>query len=164
MNKFVAIGTFAKAHGLNGKIKVLSHTNLKEKVFQIGQKLYVGASHTPYVIRSYQKSGVYDLIMLQDLTNLDLINPLLNQTLYVNIAEINLGEEEYLESELIGATVMENDEKLGIGLDIEEGKYYNYLKVKGEKEFLIPLVKTYILAYDRDKNTVKVSNAKALIM
>lgn len=162
MNK-VSVGKIVASHGLDGKVKVISATNLKNKVFHVGNFLYLDTGEKLEII-SFQSSSKYEILWFKDYDNIDLISGIINQNISVDVNALNLEKNEYLEAELINAKVIENGKILGIGLEILEGKKYNYLKVKGEKEFLIPLVDAYAKEFRRDKGELVVSNASQLII
>ena len=162
MNK-VIVGKIVAAHGLDGKVKVISATNLKNKVFQEGNFVYLDKQKKLEII-SFQSSSKYEILLFKDYDNIALIENLINQNIRVDVATLNLEKNEYLEAELINAKVIEDGKVLGMGMEILEGKKYNYLKVKGEKEFLIPLVDAYIKEFRRDKGELIVSNVSQLII
>lgn len=162
MNK-VIVGKIVTSHGLDGKVKVISATNLKNKVFHVGNFLYLETGEKLEII-SFQSSSKYEILWFKDYDNIDLISGIINQNISVDVDELNLEKNEYLEAELINAKVLEDGKILGIGIEILEGKRYNYLKVKGEKEFLIPLVDAYIIEFKRDKAELMVNDASQLII
>ena len=162
MNK-VVVGKIVASHGLDGKVKVISATNLKNKVFHVGNFLYLDTGEKLEII-SFQKSSKYEILLFKDYDNIALVSGIINQNISVDVDALNLEKCEYLENELINAKVIENGKILGIGLEVLEGKKYNYIKVKGEKEFLIPLVAAYIKEFKRDKGELVVANASQLII
>lgn len=164
MNKFVFVGKIVKFHGLDGKVKVISEINLKEKVFKVGNFLYMGDEKIKLEINSYQKNQKYEFISFTNYLDINLITNFINQRLYVDISNLNLSESEYLESELLRAQVWENNQNLGEVTEILQGKKYNYVKVKGKKEFLIPLIGEFIISYKRDEEKLLVKNAVDLII
>ena len=150
MNDFVLVGQIVALHGLDGKVKVISDTNLKEKIFVVGQNLYVGENYQALKINGYLKhyfknnsikingyqiSGKYDLLSFTDFLTGDLVAAFIGQNLYVKLSELHLAKDEYLIGELIGAKIYENSKDLGCVKEILKGKAYNYLKCKNRKEY-----------------------------
>lgn len=162
MNNLVMIGKIIKAHGLDGKVKVLSDSNLKNKIFQVGQTLIVRCQKL--TINSYQISGRYDIISFKDYLSIDLIEEFLGENIYVDINNLALEKNEFLLNELIEAKVIENEEKLGIVKDILIGKKDNFLVVQGDKQFLIPIIDEYILSFNRQEHEIYTQNAVNLII
>ena len=64
----------------------------------------------------------------------------------------------------MGAKVREDGVILGEVTDIVLGKVYDYLKVKDEKEFLIPIIPEYIVAFNRESREIVTRNARNLIV
>ena len=151
MNDLTYVGQIVAPHGLDGKVKVLSELNLKNKIFKVGNLLYLA-------------DGQSLVITFKDYPNINAITLLKGQKLYVKVSELNLESNEYLETELIKAEVIENNEKLGIVKEILKGKKYDFLKVQGEKEFLIPLIPEFVLKFAREEKRIYVQKAKDLII
>lgn len=156
------IGKIIKAHGLDGKVKVLSDSNLKNKIFQVGQTLIVRSQKL--TVNSYQISGRYDIISFKDYLSIDLIEELLGENIYVDINNLALEKKEFLLNELIEAKVIENGEKLGIVKEILIGKKDNFIVVQGDKQFLIPIIDEYILSFNRQEHEIYTQNAVNLII
>ncbi len=163
MNDLTYVGQIVAPHGLDGKVKVLSELNLKNKIFKVGNLLYLADGQSLEII-SYQNSPKFVIITFKDYPNINAITLLKGQKLYVKVSELNLESNEYLETELIKAEVIENNEKLGIVKEILKGKKYDFLKVQGEKEFLIPLIPEFVLKFAREEKRIYVQKAKDLII
>ena len=78
--------------------------------------------------------------------------------------ELGLKEDEFLQVDLVGATVIDNGKILGMVRYIQSGVAYNYLSIHGKKDFLIPIIPEYILEFNKEKKEIKTKNAKDLIM
>lgn len=164
MTNYIYVGFIASTHGLDGKVKIICNSNLKKKIFNVGSTIYIGQDKTKLIINSYQVSGKYDILSFQDYLNIDLITPFLKQDIFVNLDELELRENEYLENELIGARVNEKEKEYGIVKEILIGKNYNYVKVEGNNNFYLPLVDEYVVKYIRKDRVLEVKNAQNLII
>ncbi len=164
MNDYLYVGYINTFHGINGKVKVISETNLKEKVFKVGNTLYLGKSRKAYTISSYQETNKFIILGFKDYDDINLINDILKQNIYVKLSDLNLASNEFLYAELVGAKVREDGVILGEVTDIVLGKVYDYLKVKDEKEFLIPIIPEYIVAFNRESREIVTRNARNLIV
>ncbi len=161
MKDFILIGKIVATHGIEGKVKVISDTNHKDKVFQVNNNIYI--DNSKYIINSYQISGKYVILSFKDYLNINLINPFLKKDIYIKRKEISLENNEFLYAELIGMGISENNKKIGIVKEVLEGKKYPYLKIKNSKEYLIPLVDYYIKKIDREKEIIEVENVTNLM-
>ena len=76
--------------------------------------------------------------------------------------DLNLSKDEFLYKDLINSEVVdEDDTKLGKIIEVVNG--INVLiKVKGTKEFYIPLIDNYVKKFDLDKKILYTKNAKEL--
>ena len=156
----VNVGFVASAHGLDGKLKVLSDERLINEIFKVGNKIYINDKE--YIINSFQTSGKYIIISLKDYLNIDLITPLIKQNIYIDVAALNLNNN-YLLGELIDSKVIDDDTLIGEITDIRKGLNYDYVVVKEEKEFLIPLIAEYVIKFNREEKVLLTKGAKDLI-
>ena len=143
MNDYLYVGYINTFHGIKGKVKVISETNLKEKVFKVGNPLYLGENRKAYTISSYQETNKFIILGFKDYDDINLINDILKQNIYVKLSDLNLANNEFLYAELIGAKVREDGVTLGEITDIVLGRVYDYLKVTSEKEFLMDILQNY---------------------
>ena len=156
----VNVGFVATTHGLDGKLKVLSDERLINEIFKVDNKIYINDKE--YIINSFQTSGKYVILSLKGHLNIDLITQLIKQNIYIDVNEIKL-DNNYLLGELIGSKVIDDNTLIGEITDIRKGLKYDYVVVKGEKEFLIPLVDEYIIKFNREEKVLLTKGAKDLI-
>lgn len=156
----VNVGFVASSHGLDGKLKVLTDERLINEIFKVDNKIYINDKE--YIINSFQTSGKYVIISLKDHLNIDLITSLIKQNIYINLDEIKL-DNNYLLGELIGSKVIDDNTPIGEIIDIRKGLNYDYVVVKGEKEFLIPLIDEYVIKFNREEKVLLTKGAKDLI-
>ena len=156
----VNVGFIASSHGLDGKLKVLSDERLINEIFKVDNKIYI--NNQEYIINSFQVSSKYVIISLKDYLNIDLITPLIKQNIYIDVDEIKLANN-YLLGELINSKVIDNNTSIGEIIDIRKGIKYDYVVVKKEKEFLIPLIDEYVIKFNREEKVLLTKGAKDLI-
>jgi len=102
--------------------------------------------------------------------------PLTNAYLYTTKeageAACNLGEDEYFWYQIIGLSVMENGEMLGIVKDIERLAGTDYLQVETSKNlvdsglaksFLIPYIERYVKSVDLENGRLHTTGAKEIL-
>ncbi len=159
MPKYCKIGTVIAPHGLEGKVKIISLENNKDKIFKENNSVYI--ANKEYIINSYQKNNKYDILSFKNYLHIDLIKDLIKKDVYVDLLKLDLEADEYLINELKGATLMEEG-KLGVVVDIIKGKIYPYLLVKNTKEYLVPLIKEFVIEYKREEQVIITKNVKEL--
>ena len=156
------IGRFVSTHGIKGELKLISDFDKKMKVYKENFSLYINDAE--YKIDSCRPHKQYELIKLQGYDNINDVLFLVGSKVYIKKEDLNLEEDEYLLSELIGSTVMENAEILGEITDIMLG-HTDIIRVKNNnKEFLIPLIDEYVVRFDKKRKTLFTKNAKGLIL
>lgn len=96
----VIVGIFVKTHGIKGEIKIKSHFKYKDRVFIKGHKLYL--EEKEFIINTYRVHQEYDMVTLVGLDNINEVLPFKGSKIYVNVEDLKLNNEEYLEEDLIG--------------------------------------------------------------
>ncbi len=162
MNELICIGKTISTFGIKGELKVISGFERVDDAFKVGRKILLNnITHTITSIR-YHKN-----LILMGIDNFDNINQVLEYVgfnIYIEKEDLNLSEEDYLYSDLINASVIEENEILGTIKEVEYGVKNDFVKVSGEKEFLIPLIPNFIEKFDKENKVLYVKNAKDLII
>ena len=158
----VYIGKIVTTHGIKGEIRILSDFQFKEKAFKINTNIYI--DDTKYKINSYRKHKNYDMITLDGFTNINDVLFLLKKNVYKEKEELNLSRDEILDDELLLYKVIDKNEKSGIIKDIFMASPTNkIMRVKFEKEVLIPLNSPIIKKIDVDKKIIEVELIDGMI-
>lgn len=112
----IVIGKYVSTHGIKGEIRIKSNFKYKDKVFVIGNNIFIGDRE--FIINSYRVHKEYDMITLKGINNINEILNLKGSLVYIDKDNLKLKSDEYLDSDLIGLDVyIENDLK-GKVLDI----------------------------------------------
>lgn len=151
----IYIGYISSYFGLKGEVKVISDTNIKEKVFRPGNTLYIDDKE--YVISSSKLVNKI-IIGFEGYDDINKINDIIKKDIYVTRESINLKEDDYLLSELLGMDVIDG-ESLGKVDNILLSKKSNYIKVG---EMIIPLSKPYLEKVDVINKRIYIKGSKEL--
>ena len=154
--KLVYIGKYVNTHGLIGEIKILSDFEYKDKVFKIGNNIYI--DNNKYTINSYRVHKGYDMITLNGISNINDIESLKGSNVYIDNDEYNF---EYVYSDLIGFSIYDDDYR-GEVIDIIKSKLYPLLKVKYNKDYLIPYTDNFIDKVDLESKKIYIKYMKGL--
>ena len=154
--KLVYIGKYVNTHGLKGEIKILSDFEYKDKVFRIGNSIYI--ENNKYKINSYRVHKGYDMVTLDGISNINDIESLKGSNVYIDNDEYNF---EYVYSDLIGFSIYDNDYR-GEVIDIVKSKLYPMLKVKYNKEYMIPYIDNFIDKVDLESKKIYIKYMKGL--
>lgn len=154
----IYLGKFVSTHGINGELKLLSDFERKDLVYKKGFCLYV--NEIKYTITSNRSHKQYELIRLNDYTNINEVLFLVGQNVFIDSDDLKLTEDEYLLEELIGAEVIDDDKLIGVVTDLYCSKNVTYVKINDT--FLIPLIDVYIKYYDKKNKKLYTTNAQSL--
>ncbi len=97
------IGKYVSTHGIKGEIRIKSNFKYKEKVFIVGNNIYLDDKE--FKINSYRVHKEYDMITLNGINNINDILYLKGSFVYIDKDKLNLENGEYLDSDLIGFDV-----------------------------------------------------------
>ena len=149
----VYIGKIVSTHGIKGELKILSDFDYKSKVFVVGKKLIIDDKE--YEIKSYRIHKNFDMVTLDDYTDINEVLFLLKKNVYVSKDSLDFNNDEILDEDLITYKVLTNTGKIGIIKEIFKASETNkIIRVLFDKEVLIPY--GFIKSIDKDKKEVYV--------
>lgn len=112
----VLVGKYVKTHGIKGEIKVRSNFLYKDRIFQTGKKVFL--KDQEFTIKDYRKHQEYDMLTFEGVNDINQILSLKGNFLYANREDLGLKQEEYLDSDLIGLDLYQNNIFVGKVRDI----------------------------------------------
>lgn len=163
MNNYLLVGKIINTFGIKGEVKVLSDFEYKERIFKNGFSIYIGEDYNKEVINTYRVHKNYDLLTFMGYTNINEILKYKGLNIYINKDDLKLQDNEYLLSDLIGLEVYDNASLIGVVIDYELNNTV-LLKIKGEKNFYIPLVDEYIKKVDLKERKIITNGGSNLIL
>ena len=158
MNNYICIGKIINTFGIKGELKIVSDFEYKERIFKKDFAIYIGEEKNKEIVSTYRVHKNYDLIVFAGYTNINEVLKYKNKKIFIKREDLELKDNEYLYQDLIGFKVFDNDLEIGEVIDYEQNVNNVLLKVKGEKNFYIPLYSTYII--NIDINTKKINTDK----
>lgn len=160
MNEMIYIGKTVSTFGIKGELKVISDFEYCDKAYKVGNKVLI--NNIEHVISGIRYHKNYVLLKIDNLNNINDILKYVGFNIYIKRLDLNLSKDEFLYKDLINSEVIdEDDTKLGKIIEVVKG--INVLiKVKGTKEFYIPLIDNYVKKFDLDKKILYTKNAKEL--
>ncbi len=164
MDNYILIGKFINTFGIKGELKLFSDFEYLDLVLKNGFSLYIGKDKTKEVITNYRIHKNYPMILLSEYTNINEVLKYKGEKVYIKREDLNLGEDEYLLSDLIGYKVYDNELLLGVVIDYEKNSASTLLKVMGDKKFYLPLIDQYILDVSTKEKKILTNNGKELIL
>lgn len=161
MNEMIYIGKTVSTFGIKGELKVISDFEYCDRAYQVNKKILI--NNIEHVISGIRYHKNYILLKIDNLNNINDILKYVGFNIYIKRIDLGLKESEYLYKDLINSEVIDDDNtKLGKVIEVLNGNNV-LIKVKGSKEFLIPLIDNYISKFDLNKKILYTKNAKELI-
>mgnify|MGYP004466768485 FL=1 len=161
MNEMIYIGKTVSTFGIKGELKVISDFEYCDRAYQVNKKILI--NNIEHVISGIRYHKNYVLLKIDNLNNINDILKYVGFNIYIKRIDLGLKEDEYLYKDLINSDVIDDDNtKLGKVIEVLNGNNV-LIKVKGTKEFFIPLIANYVSKFDLNKKILYTKNAKELI-
>ncbi len=149
----VYIGKIVDTHGIKGELRILSDFPYKEKVFVVGNSLWIDEKE--YVIKSYRVHKNYDMVSFYPFDNINDVLFLLKKDVYFLKNSLNLEAGEILDEDLITYKVVTSDGKIGKIEEIFMASETNkVLRIMLDREVLVPMNSPMIEKIDQDNKIV----------
>ena len=164
MNDYVCVGKIVNTHGIKGELRILSDFELKTKVFKKDVNLYVGPEKQEFTITGYRHHKMFDMVTFAGITNINEVLSLKGLFVYVKRDILDIANDSYILSDLIGLAVYDKDKKIGTVKDYYLDKGNTLLDIVGQKEFYIPLKSHFIKNVDTKNKKIITEGGSDLIL
>lgn len=145
MDDFIYVGKIVNTHGLKGEIRILSDFEKKDKVFVPGMTIYIGRKKEKEVINTYRHHKMFDMITMAGYSDINEIIRYKGLYVYIKKEDLNLDDNEYLDTDLIDLDVYVKDAKVGTITEVRDSGNNKFIVVKTEeKEVFVPLQDEFI--------------------
>lgn len=163
MDEYIYVGKIVNTHGIKGEIRILSDFEKKDKVFVSGMPIYIGRKKEREIIKSYRHHKNFEMITMEGYSDINEVLRYKGLYVYIKKEDLKLEEGEYLETDLIGLTVMVEDINKGTVSDIRDSGHNKYLVIQTEKkEVFIPYQKEFIAKIDFENQAITVTPIKGM--
>lgn len=154
--EYIFIGKIVGTHGIKGELRIISDFDFKDKVFKINNKIYIGKDKKCEIVKSYRRHKNYDMLTLSEYDNINQVLSFVKDNVYINKEDLILGNDEYLDSSLIGVNIYCDDIFLGKIIEIfcpsPNKKVIRFSK--DGKSYLVPYIKNFIKEIDLSNQKV----------
>lgn len=154
----IKIGHVSNTHGLKGEIRILSSFKFKENAFKPGNKLYI--MNDELIIKSYRKHKEYDMVVFKELDSIDDVLIYKNEDVYID--RDTLEYDGYLDCDLIGLDVYDNNKLMGKVVDIITSPAHDILVIQNKKKHMVPNIDEFIEKVDLKNNKIIIKYIKGL--
>lgn len=142
---YIYIGKIVSTHGIKGEVKIISDFFEKDKIFKKGFKLYITPLYHEEVINTYRVHKNYDMVTFNGYNDINEILKYIGMGVYIKRSDLDLKEDEYLLSDLIGYAVYDNNKLLG---KVSGINFNNNVLLKIDDNFYIPFIDEFIEKVD----------------
>ena len=150
--QFLEAGQIVTTHGVRGEMKVLPWADGPDFLLDFNRVRIDGKE---YKVESCRVQKSCNLLKLQGIDTMEAA-----QTMHNKIIEIYREDTDpdiIFAAELIGIDVFRDDIQIGKLVDVLDYPGNKVYVVKGEKEYMIPAVKAFVLSTDMDNNRMQVN-------
>lgn len=154
----IKIGHVSNTHGLKGEIRILSDFKFKENAFKIGNKLYI--MNDELIIKSYRQHKEYDMVIFKELDKIDDVLIYKGEDVYID--RNTLEYDGYLDEDLIGLDVYNNNQLMGKVVDIMKTNAHDILVIQNGKRHLVPNIEKFVKNVDLENKRIEIEYIKGL--
>lgn len=149
----VYIGKIVSTHGIKGELRIISDFPYKNKVFKVGNSLWIEGKE--YVIETYRTHKNYDMVTFNQFHNINDVLFLLQKEVFFSKKDLSLDDNEVLDEELLTFEVVTEDGQKGFVKEIFMASETNkILRIELDREILIPMTSPMILKIDKKNKRI----------
>ena len=149
--QFIEAGEIVNTHGIRGEVKVLCWLDDPEMLCEFDRCRIGGKEYTMTEVR-VQKTC--NLVKLQGVDTMDAAQAMRGKV--IELYREDIDDEVIFADELIGVEVFAEGNCIGKITDVLDYPGNAVYVVKGQYEYMIPAVKSFILSTDVDANRMEV--------
>ena len=149
--QFVEAGEIVTTHGVRGEMKVLPWVDGPEILCEFDRVRIAGRE---YNVESCRIQKSCNLLKVEGIDTMEAAQAMHGKTL--EIYREDADSDIIFAAELIGMEVYQDDSMIGKLVDVLDYPGNKVYVVKGEKEYMIPAVKAFVLSTDMDHNRMQV--------
>ena len=163
--EYVYVGRIITTHGIKGEIKIRSNFKYKDKVFVVGNTLYIGKNYEERKILSYRVHKDYDMVILDGLDDIDKVIHYKNLLVFVSKDQLKLSNNQYVNEDFINMSVYFNNNFIGTVVSINDmGNGNDVFVIKDRnKTIYVPKNDNFIDVVDLKNNMLLLKNVEGLV-
>lgn len=154
----IKIGHVSNTHGLKGEIRILSNFKFKENAFKVSNKLYI--MNDELIIKSYRKHKEFDMVTFKNLDSIDDVIIYKGEDVFID--RDNLEYSGYLDCDLIGLDVYDNNNFMGKVVDVISSSAHDILVIQNGKKHMVPNIDEFIKKVDLINKKIDINYIKGL--
>ena len=148
---FIEAGEIVNTHGVRGEVKLLPWLDCPEDLLDFTRCRIGGRD---YEIDACRVQNTCNLLKLKGVDSMEAAQALRGKT--VTLYREDMDEDVIFAGDLIGMEVFSQAERIGELTQVLDYPGNQVYVVKGEREYMLPAVKEFILSTDLDGNRMEV--------
>ena len=149
--EFLEAGEIVSTHGVRGEMKVLPWADGPDFLCEFDRVRIAGKD---YQVESCRVQKTCNLLKIEGVDTMEAAQAMRGKT--VEIYRCDAPEGLIFAAELMGMTVLCEGQEIGKIIDVLDYPGNKVYVVKGQKEYMIPAVKAFILDTDMEKEIMQV--------
>lgn len=149
--QYLEAGQIVTTHGVRGEMKVLPWADSPDFLLDFDRVRIEGRE---YQVESCRVQKSCNLLKLQGIDTMEAAQAMHGKNL--EIYREDADPDIIFAAELIGMDVYQDDDQIGKLVDVLDYPGNKVYVVKGEKEYMIPAVKAFVLSTDMENNRMQV--------
>ena len=154
---YIEAGEIVTTHGVRGEVKVLSWLDSPEMLCEFDR---CRISDREYVMDSVRVQKTCNLVKLRGVDSMEDAQKLRGKTMELYREDIS--DELIFAAELVDVEVYADGARIGKIKEVLDYPGNSVYVVQGEREYLIPAVKEFILSTDLERNQMQVKLLKGM--
>ena len=154
---YIEAGEIVTTHGVRGEVKVLSWLDSPEMLCEFDRCRISGRE---YVMDSVRMQKTCNLVKLRGVDTMEDAQKLRGKTM--ELCREDISDELIFASELVDVEVYADGACIGKIKEVLDYPGNSVYVVQGEREYLIPAVKEFILSTDLERNQMQVKLLKGM--
>lgn len=154
----IYLGKIVNTHGLKGEIRIISDFKYKDNVFKVNNYIYV--DNNKYKIKSYRHHKMYEMITLENIDSIEQAENLKGLSVFINRDDYKF--DGFLNEDLIGLEVYDNDIYKGKIVDILKTSNNDLLVIDGIKKHMVPNISEFVSKVDLENKKVYIKYIRGL--
>ena len=154
---YIEAGEIVTTHGVRGEVKVLSWLDSPEMLCEFDRCRIDGRE---YVMDAVRVQKTCNLVKLRGVDTMEDAQKLRGKTMELYREDIS--DELIFASELVDVEVYADGARIGKIKEVLDYPGNSVYVVQGEREYLIPAVKEFILSTDLERNQMQVKLLKGM--
>lgn len=164
----VEIGRIVNTCGLKGEVKVISSSDFIKDRFKKGNIINVYNKDknidVNYKVVSYRKNDKFLYVKFSEVNTIEEAEKLKESSLLIDSESLpKLDKDSFYYYELLDMEVYYNESKIGVISEISDNTRQSLIRVKGEKEFLVPFIDEFIESIDTENKKIILKNIEGLL-